>query len=204
MSSETKPFIDLKITQGTPEWFDLKFKSVTATDAAPIMGLSPWNSRDRLLIDKREKVMKPQNAAMKRGIEMEPLAMSQFEKMTGIYMSTGRTFANRNIPWQTCSPDGISFEEDVLVEIKCGGKKLHQDAKEEIIPLYYQCQMQHQMCVFDLQKAFYFSFDGFEGIIIELERDREFIQDILEAEGKFYREMMPEISWHPAYAESQV
>jgi len=172
----------LEIEQGSPEWHALRKTKITATDAAIIMGASPWKTRAELYAEKKSnEAPKAPTERMQRGIDLEPIARDLFCKTT----------RHRMIPkvvikeWAMASLDGINAWNEVL-EVKCPGEKDHSIARSGKVPDHYYPQLQHQMYVCDSEKAFYYSFDGSDGVIVEVERDDKYIEKMLTEEKKFY------------------
>jgi hypothetical protein len=88
------------------------------------------------------------------------------------------------------SLDGISKCGKYVVEIKCPGVVDHAIALSGCVPKHYYPQLQHQMYVCDVSKMYYFSFDGADGVICEVDRDDKYIEKLLEEEKKFYQCML--------------
>lgn len=82
--------------------------------------------------------------------------------------------------WMMASLDGIDIDGQAILEIKCPGPSDHELAKAGKIPEKYIPQLQHQLAVTGLKLAYYFSFDGTDGVIVEIERDEIFIAKIIE------------------------
>jgi predicted phage-related endonuclease len=74
-----------------------------------------------------------------------------------------------------------------LLEIKCGGSKLHDMAAKGEIPQYYKDQMQHQLLVTGADRCFYYSYDGTDGICIEVFPDPEFKHKFIPKAREFWR-----------------
>jgi putative phage-type endonuclease len=174
-------YLDMK--QGSAEWHALRKTKVTATDAAVIMGVSPWKSVKSLLQDKlysiSENIITPK---MQRGIDLEPIARDLFNIQTGFLLIPGVVVNG----WAMASLDGISQDHQIILEIKCPGDKDHALALHGQIPEYYYPQLQHQMSVCNLQSMYYFSFDGIDGVTIPVPRDDLYIEKMLIEEKKFY------------------
>lgn len=80
------------------------------------------------------------NAAMLRGIELEPDARRAYEAQTGILVeSVG--FVCHDELMAGCSPDGLT--DDGLIEIKCPGAPAHLDYLRDGLPLAYKLQIVH-------------------------------------------------------------
>jgi len=104
-----------------------------------------------------------------------------------------------------------------VLEIKCGGAKLHALAAKGAIPEYYQHQMQHQLLVTGASKCFYYSFDGSDGICIEVLPDPAFREMYLPKARAFlkcmafceppplqdrdYNDMSQDVSWQTVAKE---
>ncbi|CAB4133810.1 COG5377 Phage-related protein, predicted endonuclease [uncultured Caudovirales phage] len=170
------------LEQGSPEWLDFRRDKVTATDANYIMGASHWKTKIQLYKEKKDPNYKSEtNERMQRGIDLEPIARALFCAKTGHKMVPKVVVKD----WAMASLDGINDWNEIL-EIKCPGDKDHQIALNGKVPDHYYPQLQHQMWVCDSEKAFYFSFDGFDGVIVEVKRDEAYIEKMILEEFKFY------------------
>lgn len=175
--------IDPEYIQGTSEWLSLRKTKITATDAAVIMGASHWKTRIQLYNEKlSDEPPAPPNERMKRGTDLEPIARDLFCIKTGHKMQPRVVIKD----WAMASLDGINNWDEIL-EIKCPGEKDHAIAVSGKVPDHYYPQLQHQMYVCDSDKAFYFSFDGIDGVIVEVPRDEKYIKKMVEREFEFYQ-----------------
>lgn len=173
--------------QGTQEWLDFRRNGIGASDAASVLGISLWKTRYQLWEEKVEGVVSPMNSSMQRGQDLEETARKEFEKITGICVMPSVVIHPQR-KWQYASLDGISFDERTIVEIKCPNKTVHEMAQIGEIPEYYMAQLQHQMLVCGLKNAYYFSFDGKKGALVEVDLDEKLSQKIKEEEEKFWNE----------------
>ena len=173
-----------KYMQGTPEWLALRKTKITATDAAVILGANPWKTRMELYLEKISKDVKPLyiNEAMQRGIDLEPIARELFNLKTGWNMQPEVMLND----WAMASLDGRDADIGAIVEIKCPSNKDHTLALNGCIPDHYYPQLQHQMWIAGTSFAYYFSFDGADGVIVKVKRDEDFIQKMIEEEYRFY------------------
>jgi len=173
----------VEISQGSPEWLALRKTKITATDANIVMGASHWKTRIQLYHEKLsdEPPMRP-NERMQRGVDLEPIARDLFNVKTGYKMKPAVVVKD----WLMASLDGLDDSSGAILEVKCPGDKDHSTAKQGKVPSHYYPQLQHQMYVAGVQKAYYFSFDGMDGVIVEVKRDDEYVQKMLEEERKFY------------------
>lgn len=174
-------YVDLE--QGTNEWLDYRRDKITATDACIIMGASHWKTRIQLY---KEKISGECNTfvtnKMARGVELEPFARSLFINQSGIEVFPKVVVKG----WAMASLDGISKCGKYVVEIKCPGEEMHAIALSGKVPECYIPQLQHQMHVCDVDFMYYFSFDGWDGVILEVKRDQSYIDKMLSEEKKFF------------------
>lgn len=179
--------MELNLKQGSPEWLDLRKQKITATDAAVIMGLNPWQTPYNLWMQKMGLIPPiEETEAMREGKELESLALAKWNSNL-TYKYAPAVFISDERPWQMASLDGIN-ELGAIVEIKCGAKALEM-ANNGIIPDYYKAQMQHQMSVCKIPRMNYYVYynDNFCGHVIE--RDEAFIKEMLQKEEEFYKLM---------------
>lgn len=175
--------------QGSKKWLALRKTKITATDACAIMGTSPWKTREQLLIEKTsDDVDSISNEYIIRGLDLEELARDLFIIKSGLQMYP-KVVISKKRPWAMCSLDGISLCSRYILEIKCPGKRDHNTALKNEIPKKYYPQIQHSIEVCEVEKLFYFSFDGFDGTIVEVNRNQGYIDKLFEEEKKFFDEM---------------
>lgn len=175
---------DPAFVQGTNEWLELRKTKITASDAAVILGVSPWKTK-RQLYDEKVGFAPPPiiTDRMQRGIDLEPIARELFCIQTGIEVEPDVVVKE----WAMASLDGISKCRKHIVEIKCPGEKQHSIALSGKVPDYYYAQMQHQMWVCDVDEMWYFSFDGSDGVTVKVKQDRDYTNALIEAEHEFYQ-----------------
>lgn len=151
----------MQVSQNTPEWHELRSHSLGASDAAPIMGESPWKTNFRLWEEKVGLVNadQPTSSSMQRGIDLEPIVRSKLAQHLGCPLEplVGRHCA---IPWMMASFDAFNIEHGIQAEIKCPhrNRKDHEFAIEGKVPLKYYAQLQHQMLVSGLPMCYYVSY----------------------------------------------
>lgn len=179
--------IEILVEQGSDEWHELRRNKIGASMAPIIMEMSPWKTpyklwREILGLDPKQET----NDAMIRGNQLEPIARSEFENMTGIKVFP-KVFMHDRYPWMMASLDGIDDSKQHVVEIKCPGRTDHEMALDGIIPGKYIPQLQHQMEVCGVNSMFYFSFNGSSGKILELNRDDAYIESLLHKEFLFWK-----------------
>ncbi len=178
--------VNPELIQGSDEWLSLRKNKIGSSDASCIMGTSPWSSPYQLWC--RKLGLMPEvssNEAMRRGTELEPVARELFFMETGIYMEPAVKFHKKR-SWQMSSLDGWNSDQEVALEIKCGGRNLFDQACAGVIPEYYLCQMQHQLSTLESEWMFYFVYFEGNGKLLEIKRDEIFISRMIQEESKFW------------------
>jgi hypothetical protein len=170
-------------TQGSPEWFSARVGIPGASSFSQIVKQSGVRSdqRDKLLYKLAgerllgHKEDSYSNAAMQRGIEMEPEACSVFEMLTEqavdhvgfIYYDERRD--------RGCSPDGIIGETSGL-EIKCPTLPVHIEyLLSGKLPAAYYCQVHGSMLMTERSSWWFFSYyPSLPPLKILIERNEKF------------------------------
>lgn len=177
----------IEVEQGSPEWLSWRKTVITATDCPAIRGSSPWTTAYKCWQKKLGLIPEEiSNAAMERGKRLEPEARAKFIQEYNIDM-TPAVVESSEFDFLGASLDGISEFGAAILEIKCGGKKLHDMAERGEIPQYYIDQIQHQLLVTGAHRAFYYSYNGENGICIEIFPDPEFKEKFLAQAREFWK-----------------
>jgi len=161
-------------------WLEWRKSGIGASDAPTIMGVSPYKTINQLW---KEKVIggdQEDNAAMARGRAIEPIAFEFFVGETGIFLESQKCYEHPERNWMRATTDGINEAEKVLVEIK-SCRDLHDE-----VPKHYYPQLQHQMEVVGYDKMYYVSHNGIEGKILEVEKDPEYVKELIRKEEEFW------------------
>ncbi len=177
----------LNLNQDTPEWLKMRRHHVGASDAPIVMNESPWATPYELWQQKTGLVPGvTETEAMRRGKFLEPFAREKFERLVGKkYLPT--VIKHPEKEFMIASLDGLSEDETSIVEIKCPKAVDHELAKVGRIPKHYYAQIQHQLACCGLDVAYYFSFDGEQGCIVEVYREASYISDMIEKEDAFIK-----------------
>ncbi len=163
------------LEQGSPEWLSFRKNMVMASDAAIILGQSPFCTPYKLWQEKLGLIeCQVDNKKMAEGRKNEPIARDWFNQAHTAFMTPIVAQSSQHI-YLGASCDGISTCGKYLLEIK-SGESAHKQACQGIIPNYYKIQMQMQMFVTGARKCFYLSFYNDEKIIIEVDYDEEFCE----------------------------
>ena len=177
----------LEVEQGSQEWLSWRKTVITATDCPAIMGSSPWATAYKIWQRKvglaDEQIS---NDAMQRGKDLEPEARTHFIARHGVNM-TPIVVESSEFDFLGASLDGLSDCGKYLLEIKCGGAKLHDMAATGTVPEYYRDQIQHQLFVTGAEMAFYYSYNGSDGICIEVFPDADFKEKFMPKAREFWK-----------------
>lgn len=173
--------------QRTDNWLEWRRQGIGGSDAAAILGISPWTTRYQLWEDKTGRSKpKESNWAQERGTAMEPVARAWYELKTGIEMRDG-CVVHSEFPFMRCSLDGGSDEARRALEIKCPGQKDHDTAKEGRVPDKYFPQCQHALIVTGYDSLDYVSFQSHQdAVIINVKPDAEWCKKYFEEAHRFW------------------
>lgn len=178
----------IDIIQGSPEWHELRKRSIGSSDAPVVMGLSKWKTRRQLWGEKLGLTPDSHdNRAMKHGRDTEDTARKAYEIRTGVIVCP-HVVVHPTFDWMVASMDGLSVDESSAVEIKSPyGDATHDLARGGKIPDEYYCQIQQQIACSGLDSIDYFSFKDGEGILIKVERDEKYISNLTKELIEFKR-----------------
>lgn len=190
MTEQADKPIFCELEQGTKEWLDWRDLGIGGSDAAAIMGSTPY--MDVMELWQRKLGMLPPiqtNAAMQRGHDLEPIARVEFELETGLHMRPG-CYIHPTLSHMRASLDGISADGKYILEIKAPGLTTHREALAGKIKPYYFTQMQHQLAVTGAELCYYCSYTDLPDIdplyITEVHRDEAYIERLIQRETAFW------------------
>lgn len=191
--------------QGSAEWLAWRQKGLGASEAPIIMGKSHYMTPYTLFKLKTGIMPPPKaNPAQLRGHALEPKARIAYQQLTGnVVVPTTAEYVEN--PTLRASLDGMTFHEDMIVEIKCPGVEAHQSALNGVVPACFADQCQQQLLVTGLQKMHYYSFDGENGVLVDVVRDDIRILEIISTANSFWDHVMSRTwstdEWAAAAAE---
>ena len=164
----------------------LQWRKIGSSDAPVIMWVSPWTTPYQLWEKKLSSLQDEENAAMRRGKALEPEALAWVEGELGLKFDSQVCAEHPQHRFMTATVDGLNRSKKVMVELKCPGRKAHSCALEGEVPDYYYPQLQHQMEVLGYDWMYYASFDGIDGIILEVGKNKPYVEDLVEKEEEFW------------------
>lgn len=136
-----------EIKQHTEDWHAIRYAKIGGTRASGLFIKS-----DNLLIELLSEITEPFNfdpdandffnKDMERGFELEPEARQKLSEYIGVKLIESGWLQSEENELLGISPDGISEDETITVEIKCPASKKHIQTllSKDILPEYLdQC-----------------------------------------------------------------
>lgn len=154
----------LDVQQSTPEWHAARAGRFCASEAAAMMGVSPYMTRTELLRQKKTGIAPEVDAGTQRrfddGHNAEAVARPQAEAylQEDLFPATGILDID-GLPL-LASLDGITMDESVVFECKLHSKKIEAMIESaELLPEYFW-QVEQQLLVSGAQRALFVGCDG--------------------------------------------
>ncbi|MFL6096118.1 MAG: YqaJ viral recombinase family protein [Blastococcus sp.] len=187
------------LTPGTEAWEEARTGlTITATEIAAVVGLSPWMSRFTLWHKKAGLRVAPfeMSSAIEWGSRLEDAVAQKWEdEHPGFLAAPAGTWRHREREWQRATPDRLIFESprnvfeipdqaEELLEVKTSpfGDDWGPDGADEGVPVWYRCQAMWQMDTLGLRTRTRF------GVLISGHDYREYTVEYDEAEAKILRD----------------
>lgn len=171
------------------EWLEMRKMGIGGSDIAAAIGMSPWKSQYELYLEKigeRTPKFSPEELErMETGRKIEKFIAEIFsERMPHLKVEKRNCiYQHKSVPWAICNLDRVCYDETTgrwgVVEIKNIGESTarYDDWKDGEFPFYYNCQVQHELFVTELEYAFLAVLIGGNKFrVFEIERDEELIQ----------------------------
>ena len=134
------------------KWREGRKHSIGASDAAAVMGISPWKTEAQLWDEKANgKALDFRNSDTVRGHRSENHILELYGIETGRKIFSGERImlmSKRN-SFMSCTLDGIDFTDEnnpIIIEVK-SVKFSHGEWSDDRIPDYYFTQLLHQLAV---------------------------------------------------------
>lgn len=182
-----------EIQQGSSEWLDFRKNKITATDVSTLIGVNPYKSPYQLWEEKLGlKDSDYENDAMRRGKELEPIALTIYCELVHKSLQPA-VVTHSDYPWAMASLDAVSIDKSSICEIKCMGKKNHEEAMNGDVKPLYNAQMQWQMFCMDLHECDYFIYSEESNRVISVKRDQNLVDEMI-IEAKKFLECLKTIS----------
>lgn len=151
------------------DWLAWRRGGVGASEAAAIVGLSPWASAWSVWAIKTGLVAEDEgNASMRLGTLLEPVLVKLFHEGTGLYVAGEQTWCTHpDEPWMRCTVDGFVMDHpdpmdapwlDQCLDAMYNTLAIYEakytsEQPWDEVPAHYQCQVQWQMAVTGLDRV---------------------------------------------------
>lgn len=141
---------------GSDSWHALRAKGIGGSEVAPILGISPYESRFSLFHRKASNIGPvEENEAMEWGKRLEPAVAKKFLELHPTWDALpGSTWVHADRPYQIANPDLLPDGLDELCEIKTArtadgwGEPGTDD-----IPVHYRAQAQWYLDTFERSRC---------------------------------------------------
>lgn len=202
-------FVVLDCEQRSEAWRQARAGRATASRGADVLdvkkdGTEGARRRDYRLQLALERITgQPQesgyvNDEMRRGTDLEPLALAAYEALTGnLAVHTG--FLSHRDLMAGCSLDGHVGDFDVLVSLKCPKSATHlKNLRDARVPSDYIGQMLHELFITGAAEYHFLSFDdrfpeGLQTALVRVKRDDQAVGEYERQLVKFLAEVQNEV-----------
>ncbi len=196
----------------SPEVQEKRRKGISATDAAPILGISPWKSAADVWLEKKkpELVERKESASLYWGTRHEQTIAEEYAKITCQDLEPSRLCTNVKIPWMMASPDRMIKGKKKGVECKTASDRSAYQwgpTGTDIVPQYYLIQCFHCMMVTNINEwDLAVLIGGNDFRIYHLFADKELMRTIYAQESEFFKRFIegnetPRFDWGSSVAE---
>ena len=181
----------INVSQRSDAWRVWRAQGMSASEAAIIMGRSPYKTPWRLWSEKTGLVLEQaldNNPLIRVGIEDEAKALQHFEEQHAVLLLPLCGESER-YPMMRASFDGLS-ESNEPVEIKCPHETTFLDVllnREQSIA--YQlawCQVQQQLLVAEAERGFLFFYHQGQTVEFAIARDEVFLTKLIATAMDFW------------------
>lgn len=188
----------INIPQGTIEWMEWRSNGIGASDIGTIMEVNPYQSPLMLYRKKNGFSESQVTNAMNFGKNQEAFARSWLEEHFDVKLDNFCAEDEEN-SFIKVSFDAINLEKGLLIEIKAPYSTASlQKMKDGDISADYECQLQWQMMISGINKAYLAVWDGQECILKTFEADIELQQKMKEKAAAFWNDLRRGIEPKPS------
>ena len=183
------------------EWLEWRRKGLGGSDAAAVLGISPFRTARDLYYDKLGISVEADESnwvALEMGNLLEPLVARIFAKKTGLNISKWKAmFQHPLYPWMLADLDYVVDLPDgtkAILEIKTTNYNARDNwwyNGKEIVPIYYESQGRHYMAVMNIDRVYFCCLYGNtedEAIIRHIDRDPDYEAELVMLEETFWKE----------------
>lgn len=172
-------------------WLAERRKGIGGSDAAPALGLSKFKTQVELYYEKLGEYVPEQNEAMEWGTRLEPVVRQKYAEVMFLpVIQPPDLMRHPTYPWMLANIDGIvdAGSHSRVLECKTSrtGEGFGEPGTDEI-PEDYRLQVQHYLCVAQLQVANIAVLVGASDFrIYEVEHDAELAEMLIDREAAFW------------------
>lgn len=153
----------IQAQQGSSEWLSIRARTLNASEAPAMMGVSPYITRSELLREKKLGIPKEHDAAtlarFAAGHEAEAAARAIVERdivCEELYPIVATDDAGRLL----ASSDGATMIGDVGFEHKLWNEELTASVRDGVVPESHRWQLDQQIHIFGFEKVLFVVSDG--------------------------------------------
>ena len=181
------------------EWLTYRRQGIGGSDAASVLGISPFRTGVDLYYDKLGLPIEDSEenwVAMEVGTRLEELVACIFAKKTGLKIFQKKSmFQHPDHPWMLADLDYlVELPDGSIAILECKTTNYNATFKWEydgkpIVPEYYEAQGRHYMAVMDLNRVYYCCLYGNnedEAIIRHIDRDKKYEAELIALEENFW------------------
>lgn len=182
------------VCQSDAEWHEQRRQGIGASEAAAIIGASPWASA--LSVWARKLGLDDEaadNEPIEWGQALEPVIADKYARVTGRALADfGRltVLVSGTWPWMRCTLDRVILDGsryDGVLEIKTTGAQMARKWEDEGVPRHYYLQVQHQLAVTGYRwGSIAVLIGGQKFRYADVPRDDAVIAELVEAERAFW------------------
>ena len=185
----------------TDAWLGLRKSSIGGSEAAAILGLSPWKSPFQLWLEKTGQA-EPEDISEREAVHfgtiLEQVVADEFCHREGKKVRRCGLYRSRKHPFMTASFDRLIVGEEAGLECKTSNAFKRQEWDAGDVPLPYQVQCQHYMMVSGYPRWYIACLVGGNHFVTWIvERDEEAIAALEAAEVDFWEKVqkgiMPDV-----------
>lgn len=189
----TMKYVDLE--QGSKEWLLWRLRGITATDAAVLLGRSPYKTVWRLWAEKSgyaTEVDLSLNPLVQAGKRNETRARAAYEAKVGQLILPACVESSR-IPLLRASLDGLRGANEP-VEIKCPSDKVWHDVATNGTQSrefkLYACQVQHQLLVTEASHGWLVFWHAEHGLLeFKITSDDALLRVLVKRAAEFWNQL---------------
>ena len=166
---------------------------IGGSDAAAILGVSPWQTRYQLWAKKTgliaDQVDTDKEKIFARGKRLEPVILQMFEDESGLHVEhRNRRFSDSEYPFLAAEIDGETGNENIDAKsAQPFARGLWGEAGSDEIPIYYAAQFMHGLMVTGRDVCHVAAMIGLDDFrIFKVQRDDDLISFMREKEIEFW------------------